>query len=80
MDRIDERAVQLMCKNLGLDYGYDVLRRVYVFKRRINPNDMYQSLERCFGQEPEYSVSAYELRRMDPIFLYQRLTEVFSDG
>jgi hypothetical protein len=77
MDRIDERAVQLMCQNLNLDYYYDALRMLYVFRRRINSNDISQSLERCFGEELEYTISAYALRHTDAIFLYQRLTEVF---
>lgn len=78
MDRVDERAVRLMCENLNLDYWYDVLKASYIFRRRVNPNDISQSLERCFGEEPEYSVSVYALRHMDTIFLYQRLAEVFD--
>ena len=80
MDRIDERAVQLMCQNLNLDYYYDALRMLYVFRRRINSNDIFQSLERCFGEELEYTISVYALRHMDTIYLYKRLTEVFSNG
>jgi hypothetical protein len=78
MDRADEKAVQLICKNLNLDYEYDALRALHVFRQKVNSNDISQSLERCFGEEPEYSVSIYALRHMDTIFLYQRLTEVFS--
>lgn len=80
MDRVDEQAVQLMCQNLNLDYYFDALRMLFVFRRRINPNDISQSLERCFGEELEYTISAYALRHMDTIYLYKRLTEVFSNG
>jgi len=80
MDRVDERAVRLMCENLSLESYYDTLAASYTFRRRVNPNDISQSLERCFGEEPEYTVSPYTLRHMDPLTLYKRLTEVFSDG
>ncbi len=80
MDRIDERAVQLMCQNLNLDYWYDALRMLYVFRRKVNPNDISQSLERCFGEELEYTISAYALRHLDTIYFYKRLTQVFSNG
>lgn len=78
MKRIDERAVRLMCQNLNLDYWYDALKMQYVFRRKVNPGDISQSLERCFGEELEYTISVYAIRRTDPIFLYLRLTEVFG--
>lgn len=77
MDKVDEQAVQLICRSMGLESYYDAYDMRYVFRRKIDPHNVCQSLERCFGQEPEYIIGAYALRRMDSIFLYQRLSEVF---
>lgn len=77
--RLDEEMLRLMCQDLGLECEYDPLYMQYIFRRKIDPKNIGQCIEYCFGEETELRVNIYDIRRITPNYLYQRLTEVFKD-
>lgn len=76
--RLDEEMLRLMCQDLGLECEYDLLYMQYIFRRKIDPKNTGQCIEYCFGEETELRVNIYDIRRITPNYLYQRLTEVFK--
>ena len=76
--RLDNKMLGLMCQDLGLEYEYDVLHMQYVFRREIDPENIGQCIEYCFGEETELRVYVYDARRMSFNYLYERLVEVFG--
>jgi hypothetical protein len=69
-----------VCKILGLKCVYSVLEMEYVFKREtVDPEDIGQCLEYCFGEETELRISDYDLRAMSRGSLYGRLVGVFGN-
>ena len=76
--RLDEEILRLMCQSLGLECEYDLLHMQYIFRQKIDPNNIGQCIEYCFGEETELRVYVYDIRRMSLNYLYQRLTEVFG--
>ena len=76
--RFDGEILRLMCQDLGLECEYDFLNMQYIFRRKIDPENIGQCIEYCFGEETELRVYVYDIRRMSLNYLHQRLTEVFS--
>jgi len=76
--RLDGEMLRLMCQDLGLECEYDLLYMQYIFRRKIDPKNIGQCIEYCFGEETELRVNIYDIRRITPNYLYQRLTEVFK--
>jgi hypothetical protein len=79
MNKYDEWAMKRMCENLNLDVSFDAYRMAYIFRKKIDPDDVINQLEYCFGDfEGELCLGVHNIRRMDTIELYKRLTEVFE--